>query len=90
MVPPCSNCRNYDYRHAFFLLDPKRLIINPSLVRDFTERILALNYALLTKDFGVNRKEVETVINLIIVDKIGVDLDEISPEKSFTDDLGVD
>ena len=51
---------------------------------------LAINFNSLTKDAGVNRNEVENVINHIIVDKIGVDWDEISPEKSLTDDLGVD
>jgi acyl carrier protein len=71
-------------------LIPKRTVIRPSLVRDFTHKTLAMNYSTVTKKMGVNRKEVETVINQIIVDKIGVDLEEISPEKSFTDDLGVD
>jgi acyl carrier protein len=32
----------------------------------------------------------EQVIDLIIIDKLGVDPSEVSPEKSFTDDLGVD
>ena len=72
------------------LLNPKRIIIEPDSVRNFTEKTLAINFDTLTKDAGVNRKEVENVINQIIVDKIGVDWDEIAPEKSFTDDLGVD
>ena len=71
-------------------LNPKRTIIRPSLVRHFTSEMLSINYSTITKGSGTNRKEVETVINHIIVDKIGVDLEEISPEKSFTDDLGVD
>lgn len=65
-------------------------MIQPSLIRDFTDNTLAINYSSIAKDRGTNRKEVETVINYIIVDKIGVDLEEITPEKSFTDDLGVD
>lgn len=72
------------------LLTPKRIVINPETVRKFTEKTLAINFNSLTKDAGVNRNEVENVINHIIVDKIGVDWDEISPEKSLTDDLGVD
>lgn len=71
-------------------LNPRRVVIQPSLIRDFTSNTLALNYSSILKDQGTSRKEVETVINYIIVDKIGVDLEEISAEKSFTDDLGVD
>ena len=71
-------------------LNSKKIMIAPDGVRSFTEKTLALNFNKLTKDAGVNRKEVEDVINLIIVDKIGVDWEEISPEKSLTDDLGVD
>jgi hypothetical protein len=68
----------------------KRIVISESTIRSFVESTLVLNYGNLTKENGYNRKEVEMVINQIIVDKIGVDEDEISPEKSFTDDLGVD
>lgn len=72
------------------LLNPKRIIISPFSVRDFTQKTLSLNFIQFSKDSGTNRKEVETVINHIISDKVGVDLDEISQEKSFVDDLGVD
>ena len=72
------------------LLNTKRLIIRPLLVRDFTLNMLSINYSTIIQGAGTNRKEVETVINHIIVDKIGVDPEEIRPEKSFTDDLGVD
>lgn len=71
-------------------LSSYRTVIPLLTVKDYTEKILTLNYAVLTKEHGTNRREVETVINMIIIDKIGVDPDEISPEKSFTDDLGVD
>jgi acyl carrier protein len=71
-------------------LNPKRIVIEPGSVRGFTEKTLALNINSISKGGRVNRKEVENVINQIIVDKIGVDWDEISPEKSLTDDLGVD
>jgi len=32
----------------------------------------------------------ESVINWIIADKVGIDIVEITPEKKITDDLGVD
>jgi hypothetical protein len=71
-------------------LNPQRTMIQPSIVGDFINKTLALNYFVFINGSGINRKEVEAVINQIIVDKIGVDPEEISPEKSFTDDLGVD
>ncbi|WP_345774540.1 hypothetical protein [Pinibacter soli] len=72
------------------LLNPMRIVIAPTRVRDFTRQVLSLNYASLTKENGVNRKEVESVINQIIADKIGLELDEVTPEKKIHDDLGVD
>jgi acyl carrier protein len=72
------------------ILDTRRIIIFQNTIRAFVEKTLVINYGKLVKENGYNRKEVEMVINQIIVDKIGVDEDEISPEKSFTDDLGVD
>jgi acyl carrier protein len=71
-------------------MDDMRIVISQNTVRAFVENTLVLNYGNLIKENGYNRKEVEMVINQIIVHKIGVDEDEISPEKSFTDDLGVD
>lgn len=71
-------------------LNSKRVVIYPFSVKDFTEKTLVINYSVISKDMGVNRREVENVINHIIVDKIGVGRDETSPEKSLTDDLGVD
>jgi acyl carrier protein len=71
-------------------IDIKRIIISQKTMRIFIEKILVLNYGKLVKENGYNRKEVEMVINQIIIDKIGVNEDEISSEKSFTDDLGVD
>jgi acyl carrier protein len=71
-------------------IDKKRVIILENTIRTFVENTLVLNYGKLIKENGYNRKEVEMVINQIIVDKIGVNENEISPEKSFTDDLGVD
>ncbi|HEV7781785.1 MAG TPA: hypothetical protein VGO58_11005 [Chitinophagaceae bacterium] len=71
-------------------LIPKKIHITPPLLKDFTKKTLVLNYSFFVEKFGTNRKDVEAMINQVIVDKIGVDLEEITPEKSFTDDLGVD
>jgi acyl carrier protein len=42
------------------------------------------------QESGVNRKEMETLINHIIAETVGVDLQAISPEKKLQDDLGLD
>ena len=34
--------------------------------------------------------EIEAQVKNIIVDKLGVDAEEVTPEKSFTNDLGAD
>ena len=60
------------------------------MVKDYTNRVLTMNYAVLAKDIGTNRREVEPVINQIISDKMGLELEEIATEKKFGDDLGVD
>jgi acyl carrier protein len=72
------------------LLHPKRTHIHPDSLKAFTKKTITLNYSFLTQTHGTNRKDVEDMINQIIADTIGVDLAEITPEKSFTDDLGVD
>jgi acyl carrier protein len=43
----------------------------------------------LTKNFK-NMSDIATRINAIIVDKLGVDESEVTPEASFTNDLGAD
>lgn len=70
-------------------LNPKRIVIEPSSVREFTLKVLSLNYSKLPMQSSVNRKEVESVINYIIAGKVGLDLEEITPEKKIHDDLGV-
>lgn len=70
--------------------DPLRIRVPHQSMRDFTQHVLKLNYAKIKGENGITRREMEHVINLIIVDKLGVDPSEVSPEKSFTDDLGVD
>lgn len=70
--------------------DPLRTRVPHQNMRSFTQDVLKLNYTKLKGDNGITRREMEQVIDLIIVDKLGVDPSEVSPEKSFTDDLGVD
>ncbi|MCU7549986.1 hypothetical protein OCK74_12710 [Chitinophagaceae bacterium LB-8] len=72
------------------LFDPRRILIPAKTVRDFTEQTLALNYSSFVSDLGTNRREMEKVINHIIADMAGLDLEEITPEKKIADDLGID
>jgi acyl carrier protein len=72
------------------LLNSSRIYINPGTVGDFSYKLVALNYTLLSDNNKFNKQEIIAVINQVIIDKIGVAIEEISPEKSFTDDLGVD
>lgn len=60
------------------------------LVKDYIYKLISLNYAQLTENNHLSKQEIISVINQVIVDKIGVDMEELTPEKSFTDDLGVD
>lgn len=72
------------------LLDAKRTIIPCSTIRSFTQEVLARNYATVSNETGPGRKEMETIINHIIANMTGLELSEILPEKSLTDDLGID
>jgi acyl carrier protein len=70
--------------------DPLRTRVPHQNMRNFIQDVLKLNYAKIKGVNGITRKEMEQVIDLIIIDKLGVDPSEVIPEKSFTDDLGVD
>ena len=60
-------------------------------VEQFIAAISAINCdKLIDKDFIRSTYEIYIAITAITVDKIGVDYYEISPDKSFTQDLGVD
>lgn len=72
------------------MLNPKRIYIEPKRVKDFTKMVLAMNYGSYASEMGVNRMEMESVINHLIAEKSGLDLEEIQPEKKFGDDLGLD
>jgi acyl carrier protein len=72
------------------LFTPKRTVIEPATIRDFTQQIVAMNYAKLVDINGSNRKEVASVINHMIAYKAGFDIADITPEKKICDDLGID
>lgn len=72
------------------LLNPLRTVIKLPTLKEYTAETLSLNYLKLAQQTGTNRKEMEVVINHIIVNKIGVDIVEVTPEKRIADDLGVD
>lgn len=72
------------------LLNPLRTVIKLPTLKEYTIETLSLNYQKLAQEMGTNRKEMETVINHIIVNKIGVDILEATPEKRIAEDLGVD
>jgi acyl carrier protein len=60
-------------------------------VAEFIDTICAANYQKLINRQNVKSKyEIYTAVAGITVDKIGVDYFEIKPDKSFTNDLGVD
>lgn len=72
------------------LLEPKKTVIAQASLRDFINEMMVLNFAKLNADAGANRKEMEAVMNKIIIDFAGVDPAEVHAGASITDDLGLD
>ena len=72
------------------ILDAVRTEFKPDMVKAYAQTVLAFNYGTLMTDKGVNRDEMEIMINNIIAETVGLDLQEIAPEKSLTNDLGID
>lgn len=72
------------------LLNEKRTTIKERTIREFTQHTLALNFQTLAASEGANRQEMESVINQIIADMAGLDLEEVTSEKKIADDLGID
>lgn len=72
------------------LLEPKRQVIYPGEMSVFTKEVTRRNFTTLSADKGVNRSEMETIINEIIVNKLGADQNEVVPTAKFADDLGMD
>ena len=54
------------------------------------EKVIAINYKSESIVGKISREEVELMINKIIADKAGLDLDEVTPEKKICHDLGID
>jgi hypothetical protein len=60
-------------------------------IAQFTDAICASNYLTLVDKKNIKSKyEIYIVVVGITVDKTGVEYYEIGPDKSFTNDLGVD
>jgi acyl carrier protein len=72
------------------ILDPVRTVFHPETIKGFAQLVLSNNYATLIQEEGTNRKEMELIINNIIMDISGLELHEITPEKKIHDDLGID
>lgn len=72
------------------ILNPYRTLIPQNNMRDFTFKVLSLNYPEVEKQIACNRTDVNEVVRIIIADKAGVELDEVVPHAKFTDDLGMD
>ena len=74
---------------ASYLLRPIKTDIGQENIREFIDTIFRLNYKKIRLTFGTNRIEMEKFINCLIHDKIGVDYEEIKPEASLVNDLGI-
>lgn len=72
------------------ILDPVRTVFEPASLKEFTQKVLTLNYSTLMQETGANQKEVELVIDHIIADIAGVEVHEVTPEKHLGYDLGID
>jgi acyl carrier protein len=71
------------------LFNPYRISFPVVTMKELVYKVAELNFSKLSEN-AFSRSEVEVIINNIISDKIGVSLEEITPEKSFVYDLGVD
>ncbi len=72
------------------LLNPKRIAIKEVTIKEFTQSALLLNLTSLIANEGTNRREMETIINQIIAEMGGLDIEEVSPDKKIGDDLEID
>ena len=59
-------------------------------IREFVQKTLALNFSTFLANEGTNRREMDSVINRIIAEMAGLELEEITPEKRIGDDLGIE
>ncbi|WDF54770.1 hypothetical protein [Mucilaginibacter sp. KACC 22063] len=71
------------------IFDSLRVIVKEVSVRAFIEKTLALNITTLSKN-GINRAEMELVMNQLISDISGLEISEIYPSQRIHQDLGID
>lgn len=69
---------------------PFRTKFVPSDFRELTKTVFGKNFKTITNENGITKNDLEIVIREIISNKCGLDLAEITPEKSITRDLGID
>ncbi len=69
---------------------PFRTKFVPSDFGELTKNVYGKNFKAITNEKGITKNDLEIVIREIISNKMGIDLAEITPEKSLTRDLGID
>lgn len=69
---------------------PFRTKFVPSDFGELTKTVFGKNFKAINNENGITKNDLEIVIREIISNKCGLDLAEITPEKSLTRDLGID
>ncbi len=69
---------------------PFRTKFVPNDFGELTKNVYGKNFKVITNEKGITKNDLEIVIREIISNKMGIDLAEITPEKSLTRDLGID
>ena len=65
-------------------------IVTVGNIHDCVWKHLSAKPAYLQREKLITRKEIEQAINELIANFAGIELHEITPEKSITNDLGLD
>jgi len=71
------------------ILKPFKTQISKNTIREFIGEVLRINYKEIQQKFGSNRAEMEKVMNILICDKLGVDIEAINPKAHLVNDLGL-
>ena len=58
--------------------------------RELTTKVFGNNFKTITTENGITKNDLEIVIREIISNKMGIDINEITPEKTITGDLRID
>ena len=69
--------------------NPFRTNFVPTDFGELTKNVYGNNFKLITAEKGITKNDLEIVIREIISNKCGLDLAEITPEKTITGDLGI-